>query len=316
MTSSKENRSLENMFRGNVVERLKQIAGKEVMTERTPRLAIATQTGVISIDMEIGGGLPAGLIELFGDESVGKTALLGQTIAFAQQTGLETMLLASELFDHDYYKRLGVDLTRLVLVPGGTDDPEEVMLQFLVDHPRSLLGIDSITALRFEDEQPGEWNECMFGMLQRLKEQTTARSCVVVVSQVRARRSADHRRAFAGGTESASRRLTDLFSLRLELSRQEVTDKHYSMLVNVVRNTLAQPASLIEVPAEKGAGIDVNLDLIRVARKLGLIERRGPQYYFKEFYLGIGERGAADTLVYDPDIQLRIFEAIASLTDR
>jgi RecA/RadA recombinase len=274
---------------------------------------VATQTGIFSFDLSSGGGLPPGLIEIYGPKSVGKTALLGQILSFAQRTGMSTALVAAEYFDEPYFRGLGVDTTALPLIRSGSEDVEDLMLDFVRTQRRGILAIDSVTAVRLEDEQPGEWNEFMLSLLSRMRSLLSVESCVVMTSQIRVKRSADPRRYFGGVVDSASRRLADLFSMRLELSRSEVTDKTYRLAINIVSNTLGPPATIVEVPAKKGSGVDLTLDLVRVAQKTQVIERRGPKYYFGSFYLGIGEQGAAVTLRYDSDLQL---ELIGQLLER
>lgn len=76
-------------------------------------------TGSLALDRQVGGGWPITRIsELAGWESVGKSTLLDQTIAMAQQRGAITALIDSEKArDRPYSERLGVDMSRLIVSP-------------------------------------------------------------------------------------------------------------------------------------------------------------------------------------------------------
>ncbi len=64
------------------------------------------------------GGLPIGrIIEVFGNESVGKTTICLQAIAYAQSQGLRCLFADVEWsFDAKYAEALGVDLSKLGVI--------------------------------------------------------------------------------------------------------------------------------------------------------------------------------------------------------
>ena len=75
-------------------------------------------TGALGLDLALGvGGLPRGrVIEIFGPESSGKTTLMLHVIANAQQLGgLAAFIDAEHALDPGYAKRLGVNLTDLLV---------------------------------------------------------------------------------------------------------------------------------------------------------------------------------------------------------
>jgi recombination protein RecA len=293
-----------------LARRLGNIAGRNVVEKKQPRRAIATQTGIISFDIRAGGGLPAGLIELYGPRSCGKTATLGQIVSFAQRTGMTVAWVASEYFDEPYLKNLGVDTDELPLILGGDPDAANLMLDFVSTNSTGLLAVDSATALRPKGQEAAEWNEMMLELVVRMRALLSVESCVVMTSQVRTRRSVDARNHFGGIVDSASRRLADLFAMRLELTRTDVSETEYTQVINIVANTIGPPATVVEIPAKKGHGADLALDLVRVAGQMGMIERRGPKRYLEDQYLGIGEKGAAEQIAYDPDLQLELIGRI------
>lgn len=75
-------------------------------------------TGSLSLDLILGGGFPANLwTEIIGNESSGKTATVLKTIAANQAAdpSFKTFWVASEHFDSDQARSLGVDLSRVTV---------------------------------------------------------------------------------------------------------------------------------------------------------------------------------------------------------
>jgi hypothetical protein len=90
------------------------------------------------------------------------------------------------------------------------------------------------------------------------------------------------RSAFAGKTDSASKRIADLFSTRLALDRKDVSDDTYTMVVDVVANVLSMPHAVIELPALKETGVDLQRDFLRAAVATGVVVKKGPKHYFRQ----------------------------------
>jgi RecA/RadA recombinase len=133
-------------------DRLKEIIGSHDV--RTPRQAVATQTGILSLDLGL-IGIPPGIMEVYGPRSVGKTPMLAAILAFAQKTGMEGCFVATEPFDKDRMTKIGVDLDNLPVLRGGDSRLFQEMVSFLEHNERGILVIDSFTGLRpREDMEP------------------------------------------------------------------------------------------------------------------------------------------------------------------
>ena len=75
-------------------------------------------TGSLSLDIALGGrGLPRGrIIEIFGNESSGKTTIALHAIANAQKLGgVAAFIDAEHALDPSWAKRIGVDLDSLLV---------------------------------------------------------------------------------------------------------------------------------------------------------------------------------------------------------
>lgn len=108
-------------------------------------------TGSLSLDVALGGGWPGGQwSEVVGKESAGKTAVVLKTIAANQllDPDFQTLWVAAENYDVDQAAALGVDNSRVIVVP--TQEMEfafEVMLEAAESRGFDLITLDSYPAL-------------------------------------------------------------------------------------------------------------------------------------------------------------------------
>lgn len=228
-------------------------------------------------------GLPPGVIEIFGAESSGKTALIGTLLAAAQEQGKTAALCATEDLDIAYWEALGVDTSELLLIEAEDIEDLAYMACDFVRGPDRVLAIDSITAMRPQmDDTPVRefcyWRDLVYDMVQEATNTSHSTSTMIVTSQVRARKSVDPRRMFAGGTDTASKAIADTFVTRLELTREGITEDSYILVVNILSNVFKNPTRIVSLPALKGFGIDQELDLVRFSAEKGVIEKRGNWY--------------------------------------
>jgi len=276
--------------KSKAADRLNEIMGKVIIEEEEVRHAIATRTGILSLDHNLGGGLPSGFIEIYGSESVGKTTLLSRIISATQKMGKQVMMTSTEFFDAPYFKKSGVDLNKLLMIRSEEGHIVlEAAYQLIKSIPNMVYVIDSATGLRPPVDEYGNWIYMFKDWIEEVSTILDVGSCVVIVNQVRARKSLSPGKFFAGGTDSVARKVSGLFSTRLELFRTSVTDTTYDMVVNIVANTLKAPAKIFSLPVIKGMGIDVDRDLVQVASVVSVLKQRGTWYYLDDYQLGQGE---------------------------
>jgi recombination protein RecA len=94
----------------------------------TPRQYIPT--GVLPLDCVVcfGMGFPPGIIEIFGQEDCGKTAVLEKTLAESQKRGFYTIIFAQEYsLDYKRVTTLGLDEDQLII--GDAETIEDVFDQ-------------------------------------------------------------------------------------------------------------------------------------------------------------------------------------------
>jgi recombination protein RecA len=108
-------------------------------------------SGSLALDIALGGGWPGGQwVEIIGKESAGKTAVALKTIAANQKLDpdFEVLWIAAEAFDTDQATALGVDNTRIAVVP--TQEMEfafAVMLEAAESRAVDCIVLDSYPAL-------------------------------------------------------------------------------------------------------------------------------------------------------------------------
>lgn len=273
---------------------------------------LCVQSGIVSLDTILGGGFPFGFVEISGEPSTGKTALAAHIVAYQQRTGKCGIgWVRSEQLDKDYLRRLGVDLDDLPLL-----DPH-VVPEFLRDFDRALVVVDSLSALSPKDKlhrvtDPNH-DADLFEWLLELQESMGIAHCVVCTSHVRANRSVDPNRLYTSGVRSAHRRYEDFFSGRVQLLRESVQDHQFTLVINVLTNTLAKPARYTKVLLRKGLGVDRSLDLARVAVSLGIIDQRGSLFYFDSALAARGMDSLVKELRWNPSFEVEVLRRVLAV---
>lgn len=295
------------------VARFDEAVGVQATMAEPVRPAIAFGSGILSLDLALGGGIASGVTEIYGKEGVGKTTMVVELVQAAQAHGLECALCCGEYFDHQRYDRVCVDLDKLVLIRGGGEDALELGANFIAGESKRALFLDSATALRPKDDHYDNWRLMMLSWLEWVTPRLSLDSTIVMVNQVRAKRSINPNKVFAGGVDSAGKRILEYFQARMELSRDAVMDDTYDLVVNIVANVLSAPAKIVTLPVHKKHGIEVWRDVVRVAVPLNVIGKHGNWYFieFEEHAVRCnGEESAARYLEEDVAIGNDVFEKV------
>jgi RecA/RadA recombinase len=293
------------------VNRLVETIGTGMIVDRGPvQGALAYSTGIPSLDSALGGGIPSGLTEIYGAEGVGKSTLVFEMIRSAQQVNLEVALATGEYLDVVRAQNLGVDLSRLTLIRGSSgEDVLDVCVSFVAEDRRALF-IDSLTSVRPKIDEFNEWLVMVLSWVKRTRTQLGRDSSVVAVNQVRTRRSINPRLFFADGTTSTAHKIAGEFDTRVELSRTNVHEDRYDLVVNVVANLLSAPNKIVTLPVAKTGGVEVWIDVVRAAEQLGVFTKHGSVYYCNEQMVGRGEKDTAHTLATNKELGAYVFEAV------
>jgi len=114
-------------------------------------------TGSPYLDWATNGGFPRGrTVEIYGPYSSGKTLCVLRTIISAQKLGLSCVFIDSErAFDPKFAEKLGVDLSKLILVRETEGEKVFNIIDMLLQGDVGIITVDSVASLvpQFEAEE-------------------------------------------------------------------------------------------------------------------------------------------------------------------
>lgn len=282
-------------------------------------------SGSLALDLALGiGGIPRGrIVEVFGQESTGKTTLCLEMIAQVQKAqGVAAFVDAEHALDLRYARRLGVKVEDLLLSqPDCGEQALEIVETLVRSGAIDLVVVDSVAALVPKAEIEGEMGDAHVGLQARLMSQALRKlvgasgrhGCTVVfVNQLRQKIG-----VMFGNPETTTggNALKFYASIRLEVRRaatqrsgKEATGNR--VRVKVVKNKLAPPYTEAEFDIVFGEGIDHVGDLLEVGEQLGVVEKAGSWLSFRGEQLGQGREQATRRLKEDQGLFSALEEAV------
>jgi recombination protein RecA len=278
-------------------------------------------TGSLGLDLALGvGGVPRGrVVEVFGNESSGKTTLSLHIIAETQRRGgVAAFIDAEHALDVSYARALGVRIDEmLVSQPDHGEQALEIAETLVRSGAISMVVIDSVAALVPKAELEGDINEMqpggqarlMSAALRRLTGAIHKSDCIVLfINQTREKIGV----MFGSPkTTSGGHALKFYASVRLEITRIGQVKKGEQVIgnrtrVKVVKNKVAPPFTEVEFDIYYGKGIDVAAELIDMGAELGVVNKSGSWYAFEGERIGQGRESAREHLLEHPDVADRI----------
>ena len=285
----------------------------------------AIPTGSISLDLALGvGGMPRGrIIEIFGLESSGKSTLALHIVAEAQKKdGLAAFIDAEHALDPEYAKKLGVKINDLLISQPDTGEQALEILEALVkSHTVDVVVVDSVAALTPRIEIEGEMGQQHIGLQARLMSQALRKltaivsksgTTVIFINQIRIKIG-----VMFGNPEDTpgGKALKFYSSVRLELRRSAKIQQGDQIIGNrikakVVKNKVAPPFQQTEFDIFYNEGISRLADVLNTGLKLGIVNRSGAWFHYKETKLGQGLEAAKAFLKENPRIATEIVREI------
>lgn len=277
-------------------------------------------TGIISIDLALGGGIPRGrIVEIYGPESSGKTTLASHIIGTVQKRGgLAAFVDAEHAFDPEYAKLLGVQLEDLLVSQPDTGEQALEITETLVrSNAVDLIVIDSVAALVPRAEIEGEMGDSMMGVQARLMSQalrkltgaiSKSKTTVIFINQIRMKIG-----VMFGNPETTTggNALKFYASVRIEIRRKEQLKEGDKVIgvstgIKIVKNKIAPPFRTAIFDLLYAEGLSKEGDLIEVGVEQEVIRKSGAWYYLGEEKLGQGKEGAREYLKAHPEIMMKI----------
>ncbi len=277
----------------------------------------AIPTGALSLDVALGiGGIPRGrIIEIYGPESSGKTTLAQHIVAECQKKGgIAAFVDAEHALDPEYAKNLGVNIDELLISQPDTgeqalDITEELVRSGAVD----IIVVDSVAALVPKAEIEGTMEDQQMGLQARLMSKALRKltgvigktnTTVIFINQLRQKIGVMYGNP---ETTTGGNALKYYASVRMEIKRTETLkgdgeDVGNHVRVRVLKNKVAPPFRTAEFDIIFGKGISKTGNILDVAVNLGIINKAGAWFSYKDSKIGQGREKSKEFLDSNPDV--------------
>ena len=319
----------------SVISRIEKECGKGAIMRLGENAAMnvqAVSTGSLSLDFALGvGGIPKGRItEIYGPESSGKTTIALHVIAEVQKQGGEAAFIDAEhALDPIYAKHLGVDINNLLVSQPDCGEQALEIAETLVNSGAiDIIVIDSVAALVPRQEIEGDMGASHVGVQARLMSQAMRKlsgsiaksNCIVIfTNQLREKVGVMY-----GNPEvtTGGKALKFYASVRIDVRRSETLKNGAEVYgahtkCKVVKNKVAPPFKVAEFDILYGSGISKSSEIIDMALKLEIIEKRGAWFYYEGDRLGQGKDNVRKLIESDAELMQKleglIRERVASL---
>lgn len=257
---------------------------------------------IVSGKIDGSGGYPSATIELFGSPSTGKSLLLAKAIAEMQHRGGVAVLADAEgRWDDDFAAVHGVDAAKLLkFYPETVEDfavKSMLILSRLAEKNKVLLVLDSLAILstikEVEDVEEGDIKADQGRKAQKIKAamrvlrkklRKTGSMLLIANHTIANPQSYSHKMITPGGGGVPFQA-----SVRVELSEPTVLSLAgkarpigVEMHAKVAKNSIAPPFGEASMRLYWASGVSKYSGVLEMAVDLGVVERKGAWYYYKE----------------------------------
>lgn len=277
-------------------------------------------TGSLILDQHIKGYPKGKIIEILGEESLGKSTL-GLTF-LAQFTGKPTLYIDSEgSLDRDYARRLGVDTSMMIV---SSPETLEEGISILLDLVSMVEGVvfDSVAEFATKKEVEGDISDQDIGIKAKLMSKAIRRlkakehtATVMFINQTRENPGITYgsNRVSPGGKalRFASHLRLDLYGK--EMIKQGEDIKGHLINLKVLKNKTGAPLGKLQIPIiYDGRGISREQEVIDLCIEKGIIEKSGSWLKYNGANLAQGLENARTFLIDNPELREELEQKLKS----
>lgn len=326
-TTIEKKRSLDGALVG-----LEKAYGKGVVMrlgEKTVDVIPHLSSGLPSLDFDvlgIGGIAKGRIVEIYGQESSGKTSLCLGLIAAAQRNGgMAAFVDVEHALDPTWARKLGVDVDELLVSqPDNAEQALEVVDALVASGALDVIVVDSVAALVPKSELEGDMGQASMGVIARLMSQACRKltgsihktnTIVIFINQLR-----EQIGPFAGPPKPTGGNALKFYaSVRLDVKRIETIKKGgeegevvgNKVRIKAIKNKLAPPFKETEVNLYFNEGFSREASLLDSAEKWGIVKKSGTWFSYKDNRLGQGKENVRQHLIENPTLYDTLYTEIA-----
>ena len=298
------------------LEKLDKSFGKGTVMRLGDKVAEEVEvipSGSLGLDIALGvGGYPRGrIIEVYGQESSGKTTLTLHAIAEAQKKGGTAAFIDAEhAFDPNYAKKIGVDTDTLIISqPDNGEQALEIVDSLVRSGAIDIIVIDSVAEIEGDmgDSKMGVHARLMSQALRKITGSISKANCVVMfINQLR-----DKIGVTFGNPETTTggNALKFYSSVRVDVRRQSTPlttkdgDAYGSLTkVKIVKNKVAPPFQRTEFEIVYGEGISKIAEIVDWGVDYNIVSKSGAWYSYGGTRLAQGREATIALLKDNPEM--------------
>lgn len=298
----------------------------------TQKLDIKTiSTGSINIDLALGvGGVPRGrIVEIYGNESSGKTTVALHIIAEAQKKGgLAAFIDAEHALDPIYAKALGVNIDELLISQPDNGEQAFSIADMLVrSNAVDVIVVDSVAALVPNEEMENDMSSQQMGLQARLMSKglrkltgsiSKSETAMIFINQVREKIGGFSFGGSPATTTSGGRALKFFSTIRMEIKRvgsikmgEEIIGNE--TVVKVTKNKVAPPHKEVKFSILYGKGISHVTEVFDIALEHDICKKSGSWFSFGDERLGQGKSNVEKMLSENTELFAQIEEKVMAV---
>lgn len=302
----------------------KDFAKNTIVTEH--RSTEFYSTGVLSIDMVLGGGWAKGrIVSLSGWESSGKTTVAILSAIEVQKTGRPVVYIDHECaFDQDYAADLGLDMSPemfILLQPSDAEDGVELVREAIKVPEIGMIILDSVASMTPRVMMDAEAGDQKMGVLARLlstwlkvlvKPLEENGCTLLLLNQFREKIGVMYGNPVTLPGGNAIKFFTSQMAEITKTGQEKDGDDVLAQKTRfkVTKNKVAPPFKKAEFLIRFGTGVDKEQDVLDVIINSKFFEKRGSWVYYNDEKVGQGAASVPGWLEQHPDEYKKILDEL------